>query len=170
MAKSRIRVVFDTNIYFALIAFKNPALEEFFATLKGNKYIQIFYSDHIKDELVRNLEEKKYKFSNKDIDNLFKGMELTTATLNKQRQPQTLRDKDDWHIFALAHFSEANYLISGDKDILDCKPKWNKTKILTLREFWQEMQELNTLQKTDRLTKGWRYLKCSLLMTRLEFS
>ncbi len=119
MAKSRIRVIFDTNIYFALIAFKNLALQEFFIQLKSSKHIQIIYSDHIKDELVRNLEEKKYKFSKKDIDNLFKGMELATATLNKRRQPESLRDKEDWHLFALAHFSEANYLVSGDKDILD---------------------------------------------------
>jgi putative PIN family toxin of toxin-antitoxin system len=84
---------------------------------------------------LKNLEEKKYKFHTKDIDNLFKGMELATATLNKKRQPETLRDKDDWHLFALAHFSNANYLVSGDKDILALKPQWNKTKIRTLREF-----------------------------------
>lgn len=142
MAKLKIRVIFDTNIYFALIAFKNPALQEFFTQLRSNKQIQIIYSEHIKNELVKNLEEKKYKFSNKDIDNLFKGMELTTVTLNKKRQPETLRDKADWHLFALAHFSEASYLVSGDKDVLSLKPNWNKIKILTLREFSQEIQEL----------------------------
>ncbi len=137
MPACTVRVIFDTNIYFALVAFKNPALQEFFTQLKNNKQIQIIYSDHIKDELVKNLEEKKYKFANKDIDNLFKGVQLATTTLNKKRQPETLRDQEDWHLFALAHFSQANYLVSGDKDILSLKPSWNKTQILTLREFSQ---------------------------------
>jgi uncharacterized protein len=147
MPPSTVRVVIDTNIYFVLVAFKNPSLVEFFTQLKNNKQIQIIYSDHIKDELVKNLEEKKYKFSNKDIDSLFKGMQLATTTLNKKRQPESLRDKEDWHLFALAHFSEANYLVSGDKDILDCKPKWNKTKIMGLREFSQNIAMFLSMSK-----------------------
>jgi putative PIN family toxin of toxin-antitoxin system len=142
MAPNIVRVIFDTNIYFALIAFKNPALKEFFTQVKASKRVQIIYSGHIKQELIRNLEEKKYKFSLKAIDNLFKDMEEVTVTLDKMRQPQSLRDKADWHLFALAHFSEAAYLVSGDGDILAFKPQWGKTKIMKLREFSQEIEKL----------------------------
>jgi predicted nucleic acid-binding protein len=53
-----------------------------------------------------------------------------------------LPDKADWHLFALAHFSEAAYLVSGDGDILSLKPRWGKTKIMKLREFSQEVEKL----------------------------
>lgn len=142
MPASTIRVIFDTNIYFALIAFKNRALQDFFFSIKSNRQIQIIYSAHIKEELIRNLQDKKYTFSEKAIDYLFKGMELATVSLDKTRQPESLRDKADWHLFALAHFSEAAYLVSGDGDILSFKPRWGKTKIMKLREFSEEIEKL----------------------------
>ncbi|OKH31389.1 putative toxin-antitoxin system toxin component, PIN family [Calothrix sp. HK-06] len=154
MAPSTIRVIFDTNIYFALVVFKNPALKEFFTQIKTSKRVQIIYSGHIRQELIRNLEEKQYKFSPQAIDNLFKGMEEITVTLDKRRQPQTLRDHDDWHLFALAHFSEAHYLVSGDGDILALKPKWGKTNILTLREFSNKFQQLITAIDTNTKAKN----------------
>lgn len=142
MSPQTIKVIFDTNIYFALVAFKNAELIKFFAVLKKEKRVQIIYSNYIREELIKNLQEKKYKFNLKAIENLFKGMEEVTITLDKRRQPQQLRDKKDWHLFALAHFSNANCLVSGDKDILTFKPKWNKTQIMTLREFSHQVQQI----------------------------
>jgi predicted nucleic acid-binding protein len=45
------------------------------------------------------------------------------------------RDKDDVHILGLAQRSLAEYIITGDKDLLDLV-KYKSAKIVTPREFW----------------------------------
>lgn len=49
------------------------------------------------------------------------------------------RDWKDNFLLALSKDAKADYLISGDKDLLDLR-KFGKTKILTLTEFLEVMQ------------------------------
>ena len=45
------------------------------------------------------------------------------------------RDQDDVHILGLAQRSLAEYIITGDKDLLDLV-QYKSAKIVTPREFW----------------------------------
>ncbi|TFG81584.1 MAG: putative toxin-antitoxin system toxin component, PIN family [Erysipelotrichales bacterium] len=45
------------------------------------------------------------------------------------------RDPKDLHVLGLAKRSTANYIITGDKDLLDFA-RFEETKIITPREFW----------------------------------
>ncbi len=58
-------------------------------------------------------------------------MVITPATL-----PQlSIRDRDDLPVVAAAIEAKADYLVSGDKDILSLIPL-SDIKIATPREFW----------------------------------
>ena len=46
------------------------------------------------------------------------------------------RDKDDLHVLGLAQRASADYIITGDKDLLDLV-KYASTIIVTPREFWK---------------------------------
>ena len=46
------------------------------------------------------------------------------------------RDKDDLHVLGLAQHASADYIITGDKDLLDLV-KYVSTIIVTPREFWK---------------------------------
>jgi hypothetical protein len=46
------------------------------------------------------------------------------------------RDKDDLHVIGLAQHASADYIITGDKDLLDLV-KYVSTIIVTPREFWK---------------------------------
>ena len=46
------------------------------------------------------------------------------------------RDPKDNFLLALAKDSKANYLLTGDNDLLDIK-KFDKTKIITINNFFE---------------------------------
>ena len=46
------------------------------------------------------------------------------------------RDKNDFHVLGLAQHSSADYIVTGDKDLL-VLIRHNNTKIITPREFWE---------------------------------
>ena len=50
------------------------------------------------------------------------------------------RDKKDIHVLGLAQRSLAEYIITGDQDLL-CLVKYKKTKIVTPRGFWTILKE-----------------------------
>ena len=45
------------------------------------------------------------------------------------------RDPEDDHIIALADSARANYIITGDEDLLILK-RYGSTQIVTPRQFW----------------------------------
>jgi len=50
------------------------------------------------------------------------------------------RDKNDLHVLGLAQHASADYIITGDKDLLDLS-KYGNTRIVTPREFWKVARE-----------------------------
>ena len=60
---------------------------------------------------------------------------LADPTEGQERQARgTCRDKEDDSVLACALACKADYLITGDRDLLEIK-KFHKTKILSPREF-----------------------------------
>ena len=45
------------------------------------------------------------------------------------------RDRNDLHILGLAQHASADYIVTGDKDLLELG-RYKSTKIVTPREFW----------------------------------
>ena len=53
--------------------------------------------------------------------------------------PDACRDPNDLYLLGLSKAADAQYLITGDKDLQDCK-KYGKTLIVSPREFWEQIR------------------------------
>jgi putative PIN family toxin of toxin-antitoxin system len=76
---------------------------------------------------------KKY-FSKSDIENLIELFDLNGTIIQVNPKINICRDFKDNFLLDLAIQGNADYLISGDKDLLTIE-KIEKTKIITFKDF-----------------------------------
>ena len=128
-----MRVFLDTNVLISSFIARGLSSEIFRLIIKEHELV---IGDKVLNEFERILLEKFKIPKNKvkEILNFFEAFEK--CTLSDEKSPIKLRDKDDESILANALKSNADVLITGDKDLLDIKGKI-RLKILTPREFLQ---------------------------------
>jgi putative PIN family toxin of toxin-antitoxin system len=88
-------------------------------------------------EVARRPKLKKY-FKLKDLEALLSQINLYAEFVSVQSAIDICRDKKDNFLLSLAIDSKANYLLTGDKDLLDIE-LIGPTKIITMREFLNEI-------------------------------
>ncbi|MBI5327524.1 MAG: putative toxin-antitoxin system toxin component, PIN family [Deltaproteobacteria bacterium] len=132
-----MRVVLDTNVIIAAFAARGLCAEIFEVCLADHT---IIISEHILSEVHKNLIEKihlprivvqdivKYL---KDTGELFKPEELDKLIC---------RDKEDNKILGAALSGNAEFIITGDNDLLTLK-KYKGVEIITPREYWNFLRE-----------------------------
>jgi len=132
-----MKIILDTNVIVA--AFASHGLCSAVFELCLDRF-EVVLSEAILKEVSINLNRKvKLPLPQCDLivsylrDNFFlSGID----DLNKS----LCRDKTDIHVLGLAQRSGAEYIITGDKDLLDLVRHKN-TKIVTPREFWTILKE-----------------------------
>jgi uncharacterized protein len=111
--------------------------------LARHDVISLYCSPAILREFSRTLKGKKFGLSNNDIDSLVG--EILSFTLPGQDSSISLphlRDSKDLFLCSLAVGSQADYLVTGDKDLLVLR-NIKKTRVLTARVFLEiEFPEL----------------------------
>jgi putative PIN family toxin of toxin-antitoxin system len=81
--------------------------------------------------------ERKLKVPSKVIkDTIDYLKEHSSVQKLRLRQKRISRDPSDDHVLALAEQSGADYIITGDEDLLILK-RYNKTPIVQPRQFWE---------------------------------
>lgn len=135
MRRGRFKVIIDTNLWvsFLIRPTNFPVLLEAIAT----ESIQILYSQELLDELIEvSSRPKLQKLIAPEVLN-----EVVSFLLEKgkvkalpKKRPQICRDPKDNYLLALAITSRADYLISGDNDLLILK-RVRKTLILSYAAF-----------------------------------
>ena len=117
-------IILDTNVYLSAFVFGGKGDIVFqFCALRRCIAISDFIIQEIENKML-----KKFKFSNQDVadtladlKSLAKKIELTGT------KPSVCRDPDDDNILWLAQSAKANFIVTGDKDLLvletfgDCK-------------------------------------------------
>ena len=134
MGKKKLRVVLDTNILVSSLLFGGE-LSELVSLLKQGKFIFLF-SEETLSEFKRVLHYSKFALTKEEIDYLLKQV-LPHAEIIKviyKFNKEICRDKDDQKFLELAVSAKADYIVSGDRDLLSLK-EINKIKILSPREF-----------------------------------
>ena len=127
-----MRVFLDTNIIVSAFATRGLCADLFSKILAAHTLVT---SEYILAE-TQNVLARGFKVPEEtviEITALLRRQEMviTPATL-----PQlSIRDLDDLPVVAAAIEAKADYLVSGDKDILSLIPL-NDIKIATPREFW----------------------------------
>jgi putative PIN family toxin of toxin-antitoxin system len=133
MKNKNIKVIFDTNVWISfLIGKKLIFLKEFIA----NGDIKIITTEQliieIKEVTSRN-KLKKY-FSSNQVLELINLLETIADKIEIEPTHFINRDLKDNFLLDLIDFSKADYLVTGDKDLLEHNP-FKTAKIITPSDF-----------------------------------
>lgn len=137
-------VVLDTNIFISSLLVPNHQISTIITYFK-NGYYQLIISNpmllELKDVLNRPKYSLKYHISTYEKQNLFESIHAHAKIISKLFKPKIkIRDVEDLVILATALDGHADYLVTGDKDLLaltnhkSVKP----LQILTPHDFLQE--------------------------------
>ena len=133
MANKPDKIVLDTNIFiYFLICNSFHKLDK---KLKNND-IKLLFSEELLSEFLQVVSRPKFKkyFSDKDITNLLNDLHNYADLIEVYSQVNVCRDKKDNFLLALCVDGKADFLITGDQDLLDLK-KFKKTSIIKISDY-----------------------------------
>jgi uncharacterized protein len=127
------RVIFDTNIWISFLIGKQfDSLKELLITAA----VQPIFSAQLLDELLATTQKPKLQryFQKDKVDNLMIFLREIGEVVDSQSIVLACRDPKDNYLLALAKDSNANFLITGDRDLLILE-SFERTKIVTYQDF-----------------------------------
>ena len=126
-----MKIVLDANVIIAAFAARGLCESVMEVCLSEH---EIAISDHLLDETLRNL-QLKLKLPTTIVDNIGELLrEHAAISIPVPLDSDVCRDPDDIIIFGLAVASNADYIITGDKDLLVLK-RFQGIPILNPRSF-----------------------------------
>lgn len=133
-----MRVVLDSNVLVAAFATHGVCYEIFEYCLRNTT---ILCSDFISQEVERTLIHK-IKTPPKMVSNIIHFLKKQAQWIVPQQGSwEGLRDPDDFLILATALYGKADYLITGDKDLLILK-ETKEIIVISPRNFWIQCQAI----------------------------
>jgi len=131
--KDNIRVVIDTNIWIGFLIGKT--LSGLSEAIMNNK-VKILFSEELFDELVEVLQRPKFKkyFSQENIAELISLLYFKMEKIEITDYFIDCRDPKDNFLLDLCVSGNADYLITGDDDLLALNP-FRSVKIINYRLF-----------------------------------
>ncbi len=133
MASKKKRIILDTNIWISFLITKD--LSKLDKTIFSGETVLIF-SQELLEEFVAVVSRPKFKnlITKEDIINILEIIENEAEYVEVTSQLDLCRDKKDNFLLSLAVDSKADFLITGDEDLLELK-QIDKTNIITIRDF-----------------------------------
>lgn len=134
------RVVINTNVYISGIFWAGPSREVLDLARAG--IIEVYTSQEILDELKEKL-TKKFNLDPEEADFfVFDMMTFTRQVTIQKKMVVVKEDPEDDKFIECVVECEADYLVSGDKHLLDLKT-YGKTKIMKPKDFLDEVKQAN---------------------------
>ena len=131
-----IRVVLDTNIIISSIFWKGSPHE---VVRRGIlKVYQLVTSAEILDEVSNKL-RTKFKFPEESIQDLVDILVAHSHIVETAAKFDVVRDGSDNKIIECAYAGKADYIVTGDPDLLDLK-EFKNTRIITAKEFLEKVR------------------------------
>ena len=133
MSKRKSRIVVDTNLWISFLIGKQARQLE---SLLANHPVTIIYSDELLNEIQQVFKRKKFrKYFSEDSAEIVEDILKTIGERVSVTSELTIcRDKKDNFLLSLCKDSDADFLITGDDDLLILK-RSGTTKIISLNEF-----------------------------------
>lgn len=120
-SEQRTKVIFDTNIWISyLIGYQLGGLTE----LLTNQRIELVITGQLRTELIEVTCRKKFRkyFSEQKVNELLKLMDFLGTSYEVVEYPNICRDSKDNFLLGLIRASQANFLVTGDQDLLELNP------------------------------------------------
>lgn len=129
-----LRLVIDTNIWISLLISKKlKTLDDLFFS----NDVKILFSEELIEELSATIKKPKLEkyFSKKDaLEEMMLVFEPFIDLVEIKSQVNICRDVKDNFLLALAEDGKADYLITGDNDLLVLN-RFKETRIITISDF-----------------------------------
>jgi len=138
MINKNIKVIFDTNVWISFLIGKHLSKIKQYIS---DGTITIIITEQLLTEIKIVTSRKKLKkyFPQKSVNELIELLETITENIEIKPTHFINRDPKDNFLLDLIDFSKADYLITGDKDLLEHNP-FLTAKILSPKEFEEELK------------------------------
>ncbi len=135
--KNNIKIIFDVNIWVS--AFISPNMEKQVQAIILQDEVDIILCSELLEELKQTLQRSKFK-KYLSAERMLLGIELveqSSTFINFKSVVELCRDHKDDYLLALAKDAKADFLLTGDKDLLVLNP-FEKTQIIKLAEYLEQ--------------------------------
>ncbi|MBI4648888.1 MAG: putative toxin-antitoxin system toxin component, PIN family [Bacteroidia bacterium] len=143
------QVILDTNLWISILISKNFVFIDNYVD-KGK--VKLIFSEESIQEFITVASRPKFEkyFSEIDIHNLLRIFDLYGELVKVTTKVNECRDFKDNFLLNLAIDSHADYLVTGDSDLLDLR-KINKTEIITIKEL---IAKLNKARRHGKINES----------------
>jgi uncharacterized protein len=134
MAKNKpVRIVIDTNLWISFLISNRLRKLDSLLLIEG---LSILFSTELFDEIYRIIHKPKLKkhFGPMALEEMLLAFENYIEIVEVFSILTICRDPKDDFLLALAKDGRADFLLTGDKDLLEIR-KIGKTEILTISNF-----------------------------------
>lgn len=142
MRKSnQLTLIIDTNLWISFIISNKLNLLD--PLLFSGKARLLFSTELIK-EISLTITKPKLKkyFSSNPLEEMLTTLDPFIDLIKVNSSVLVCRDPKDNFLLSLAKDGNADYLLTGDKDLLDIK-KFEKTKIITITQFFETQKKIS---------------------------
>jgi uncharacterized protein len=129
-----VKVVFDTNIFISALVFPGSIAEKAIIRIIGGKDT-LLISKAILDELLLTL-ARKFSKDPEQLSKVAVNLNEMSLTIESGEKVSILVDDADNRILECAVAGEANFIVTGDKEMLLLK-SYKGIKIITLNQYLQ---------------------------------
>jgi len=133
----KIKIIIDTNLWISFLISREYKKFDF---LFSSDKICLLFSERLFAEFINVTSREKFKkyFSESDINDLSSKMKKVAKIIRTTTVQTQCRDPKDNFLLELAIDGKADYLITGDVDLLELKTV-KKTKIVKVRDFYKSV-------------------------------
>ena len=133
MANKWERIILDTNLWISFLITKD--FSKLDKILFSRKAILIF-SEELLEEFISVAKRPKFRkhFSSEDIEDILETIVEHADFVEVKSKVTACRDEKDNFLLSLSVDGNADFLITGDDDLLTLK-KIDKTKIMTITAY-----------------------------------
>lgn len=133
-----LKLIIDTNLWVSfVISNKLNLLDALLFTEKA----RLLFSEELITEIQTTIRKPKLKkfFGINALEQMLTAFESYIDLVEVKSIVDVCRDPNDNFLLALAKDGKADYIITGDNDLLDLK-KYGRTKIKTIVDFIDELK------------------------------
>lgn len=142
MITKSVRVIFDTNVWISFLIGKRLSRIKNF--ISNGKIIIIITPQLLNEiELVTTREKLKKYFPKQSVQDLLDLLETVGELIEIKPINFSCRDPKDNFLLDLIEFSNANFLITSDKDLLEQNP-FKNARILSPSDFEIELDKFTS--------------------------
>jgi putative PIN family toxin of toxin-antitoxin system len=136
LEKITVKIIIDTNLWISFLITKDFAkIDEILFSRRGI----LVFSQELLDEFLEVAKRPKFRrfFSTTEIEELLETIDEYADFVKVQTQIEICRDPKDNFLLSLSVDGNADYLLTGDKDLLELT-KFGETTIITISDFLQD--------------------------------